>query len=298
MGNTKRVWEMTIIKQSTVLSVLLTVALAWVVPTSKAATYSLTNGTSTATYDTANGLTAWTANYPLNGMNVANQQQFWYRIGSSNPEASIGTLTLVGANATDANFDGYKDTLSSLYTNAASKFTISVSSFLIGYAGQPAGENSDINTTIKITNLNGSALDFHLFLYSDFNLGYGGGSDNDIVQFLNSTTVIQSNNVPYPFGGVLQTQEISGLSPTEHEANTYPATFTSLTNSSATTLSGAGGPLTGNATWAFEWDMSIGANSSQIIQLDNQLQVPEPSSLMLGLGGLLFFAAVLRRRIS
>ncbi|HUJ71010.1 MAG TPA: PEP-CTERM sorting domain-containing protein, partial [Verrucomicrobiae bacterium] len=134
----------------------------------------------------------------------------------------------------------------------------------------------------------------HLFLYSDFNLG---PSPTETVWFPNSTTVYQSNSVAFPDGANLQTVETpqSGPTPTvSEETGLSPSILDSLTDGSPTTLSGTN-MLTGDATWAFEWDVNIGAGLSEQISLNNLLFVPEPSSLMLGLSGLLLLAVTLRR---
>jgi hypothetical protein len=77
-------------------------------------------------------------------------------------------------------------------------------------------------------------------------------------------------------------------------------TFTKLNDASATTLSDNVGPIgPGDATWAFEWDLTINPFSSTGISKDKYLHwepVPEPSTAALIAVGL-FGARWLRRKL-
>jgi hypothetical protein len=81
----------------------------------------------------------------------------------------------------------------------------------------------------------------------------------------------------------------------------YHSIYSSLTNGTPTTLSDATGPLTGDATWAFQWDAAIPANGSLSIALNKSVYVtniPEPSSLALIPAALVIVAAARRRLFS
>ena len=88
--------------------------------------------------------------------------------------------------------------------------------------------------------------------------------------------------------------------PSHYELATTFATLISLNDLLATTLSDL--PLLGvplgptDATWAFQWDFSIGSGGSAIISKDKSIRrVPEPGTLILFGFGLIGLAILGRR---
>jgi hypothetical protein len=251
-------------------------ALSWGVfsPASVAAVFTLTNENSTVSIDTSSnaGLFDWV----VDGADVAARQWYWYRVGASGGESSIDTLTQIAAALSDVDGDSLFDRLTVRYTNSVSKFTVQVQFTLQG--GLTGSKASDAAEIITIKNVGTAPLDFHFFQYSDFDLSLG---NDDIVSFLNAATAIQTN----ANGAYITTAVASPGS--GFEANLFPLTFMSLTNSTPTTLSNAVGPLTNNVTFAFQWDTTIAAGSSFIITVDqNAVMIPEPHSVLLTLAGL------------
>src|SRR5258707_9537392 len=85
------------------------ILLAGFAASAHATTFTLSDKNSSATIDPSsqNGMFNWT----VNGVNQLAQQWFWYRVGSTGPESSINTLSLLSATASDTNGNGLNDTL-------------------------------------------------------------------------------------------------------------------------------------------------------------------------------------------
>src|SRR5262249_23110901 len=95
------------------------------------------------------------------------RQWFWYRVGSTGKEKPVNALSLL-----DVDCVGTK-ALSVLYGN--SQFHLELSFELIG--GAWGSGASDILERVTIQNISGGSLQFHLFQYSDFDLGDTGPGD-------------------------------------------------------------------------------------------------------------------------
>src|SRR5207245_4856892 len=129
---------------------------------------TLTDLNSVAQIDTGSqaGMFRWT----VDGVSQLAQQWFWYRIGSSGPEASINTIS------PPVNNQATPRQLSTIYTG--NLFNVRVDYMLNG--SLPGSGRSDMNETITINNTSATALDFHFFQYSDFDLN--GTPAGDTVQ--------------------------------------------------------------------------------------------------------------------
>lgn len=244
--------------------------------------YVITNGNSSVTVqaDTDYGMSDWT----VDGQTQLYKQWFWYRTGASSKEKPINSLS---SSSTLIN----PSTLNSLYT--ASNFKIDVTYSLLG--GGAGSGSSAITEQIKISNLTGSALDFHFFQYVDFDLG---GS------YLGDTVTLEQNLLGL-FEKAYQTKgnayfadEIVSPAASHGEVGLSQSILTKLMDVSATTLNDSVGPVTGDAVWAFQWDVLIPSHSSFTIAINKSVYVvPEPSALaLISVGAILL--GVARRRLS
>jgi len=201
------------------------------------------------------------------------RQWFWYRVGSTGGENTINHLNRISAQQTSAS------TLTTLYRNSG-QFSIEVSYSLLG--GAEGSGFSMIGEQIKITNLSGSPLDFHFFQYVDFDLG--GSNLGDTVQLGQNNSGLFDSAYQNK-GSSYFADEIVSPGAQHGEAGLYPSIYNKLTDNSPTTLSDDSGPVTGDATWAFQWDAAIPVGGSFSIGLNKSvyvaIPVPEPSVLVL-----------------
>ena len=242
---------------------------------------TLTSGNSSVTINAASqtGMNNWT----VDGQNQLNQQWFWYRIGSSGPEAAINTINPPVENQLSASI------LQTTYANSIFSATILYS--LVG--GALGSGTSDMSEQISIQNLSGATLSFHFFQYADFNLG--GTPNNDT----GDLSMLRRNS----YSGAVQYNNACQLSenvdtvvsqPANHaQFGTGSTILSSLTDGSTTTLNG-NTAAAGNVNWALEWDVNIAAGGTLLISKDLNIvgvvpvgPVPEPATWSFVLLGLL-----------
>jgi len=245
-------------------------------------TYTLTDNGSTALVDPDSG--AGMYHWSIDGQNQLEKQWFYFRVGNldvAQPINSISSSILLNNNA---------NTLVTSYANA--QFSLTISYVLTG--GSFGAGSADILETISVQNNSGSPLDFHLFQYSNFDLLGTPGLDS--VQFLGLDSVIQKEGLFGIQEGIIQPEASFG----EASLAGLGGTLDKLTTVPGYNLNNNMGPITGDVTWAFQWDYTIANGASLDVFKDKTLivpTIPEPTSLSLiavGLGALL--TASSRRR--
>lgn len=258
---------------------------------------SLTDGN--ASVDINPNSQAGAYNWFVDNMDQLTQQWYWYRVGNT-AEASIDTLSYGGVTTSGNN--------QAVLSYSGVGFTLQLTYSLLG--GSAGSGASDLAEQLRVVNTSGNALDFHLFLYADFDLGGTAGGD----------TVSNVTYAPFPisapgFNSVIQedatgfttkfTQQTTfGTFANRAEAEAFPNTLNKLNDGSDTSLLNAGasfGPVgPGDMTYAFQWDLNLAAGGSKVIAVDKRISIqviPEPTTAALGLLGLAALAGTLRKRI-
>jgi len=221
-------------------------------------------------------MTSWV----IDGINVLNQQSFFYRTNPGGVGSSISPLSLTQLlpNSLSATFAGSGFNVTTVYT-------------LIG--GAAGSGTSDISEQVKIQNTTSSPLVFNFFQYANF---AGSGT---VILGQNSRGFF--NEAFISGGGLVVTENLdTGISPGANDGQVgAPATILN-------DITGVAGfnpndiTTTGQGAWVLEWERTIGANGSLIISKDlNAAGVtvaPEPPAWSLVSIGLIAFGAIKQYR--
>nr|MDA8413462.1 Ig-like domain-containing protein [Desulfobacteraceae bacterium] len=249
--------------------------------TSIAAIWTVGNSYDSATIDSSGispatnfpyGVTDWSDKY-AGGLPSANiyhplwREWFWYRIGTTGKQTSFDKLPVTGTQSSDFS------TATLVYT--APSFTATVG-FTMGDKAAPS-YNSSFIKTITIKNITSSALDYHLYTYSDLDISLVG---NDNIVIVKGERAIQTG-----FEGrtLIQT---STLKPSHYDIDTTASSPGSILDSlengtDPLILSDFAGPFpeSGDMQFVYQYDLNIPANGSVTFTVTDKIATTNPMTV-------------------
>lgn len=225
--------------------------------------------------------------WQVEGVDHLWELDYFYRIGSTGPETNLNTIAPhVGTVAIDSNpfTDQRPDTVSMLYSTPG-VVDVELKISLLG--GQVGSGWSDVTHQVKISNTGNEVMDFHLFEYTDFDLG--GTFDDDTGVILSANKISQSDGI-----WQMSVSEVVTPDASHWDIANFPVLANSLKDADTTVLTDSVGPITGDVEYVLQWDMVLQPGESFILSKD-MLIVPEPSSIAL-VGVISGLGVFIRRR--
>jgi hypothetical protein len=217
----------------------------------KAQPITLMSGSLGATIDPASQLGLKSVGANGSGSIYGGQQWYWYRIGNSNGQSSLNTISAPAVSFLSA----YNCFIQ--YSNSS----VAVELYCDFYAS-PNGV-CDVSQVLTISNVTSTAFDFHLFKFSHLSSPQPSLETVLISQNVFSSSVGQSS-APY-----MVLESVQGSSVTSHaEANVFPQTLLALNSGSPLTLNDTLQAGPGDVTWALQWDFTIQPGSSVFLSCD------------------------------
>jgi hypothetical protein len=258
---TYRVW----LYQSTLIAILF----AGPVVQSKATAYTLSNSTWNVTFDTA--VSSGLPHGQVPGVVNLVQQSLYYSINGG----SLNAVTNLSLNLSKSGINNPR--ITAKYTSAGN-LSVAAAYTLNGTA---------LSENITFQNLSTSSQTVSLFQFSDLILG--GASGAQLVNMIsNSPTQYEADQTG---GGIsLQNQvqfvgTITGT--TEMQADGNGALFGPFVSGPPNILDNVTWNASGNAVFAYEWDVTLAPGTSFQISEISTITVPEPSAMALIMSGLL-----------
>ncbi len=245
---------------------------------SSAQIVTLANGNASSQIDL--GSSTGMFNWMIDGVNILNQQSFFYRTSAGSVGSSISPLAITQLipGSVSATFAGNGFNVTTVYN-------------LIG--GAAGSGTADMSEQIKVQNNTAAPLVFNFFQYANF-------AGNGIVE-LGQNSRGFFNEAFITGGGLVVTENLdTGISPGADagQVGNPTAILNDITgtpgfNPNSTDTSGPG-------AWVLEWERTISPNGSLIISKDlNAAGVtvaPEPPAWSLVSIGLIAFGAVKQYR--
>ncbi|MGA2723320.1 MAG: PEP-CTERM sorting domain-containing protein [Bryobacteraceae bacterium] len=215
------------------------------------------------------GIYSWS----VDGVNQLAQQWYWYRIGATGVAQSIDNLGLLSI------VQALPDQATLSYGSATGLEVI----LKLTLDGGPVGSGlGDLDTQVQIDNHASATTTVHFFEYNNFELNGVTGGQSVTLTGTPVNSAIQSN------GLTSLAEEVAGPAPEEYEAALTPVILNGLNTVSGYTLNDTATAGPGDATWAFEWDKTLGHNGAYLLSKDESLSVvvPEPATIF-GMGVIL-----------
>jgi len=273
------------------LTCLLVLPCVLATQTSRAQDYTITDNNSSIGFNVANGgfgpagLNSWV----VDGVNQLYRQSFFYRVGTGQ-EYTLDNITASPLVSLSGN------NIEVTYAN--SSFGIKLSYTLEGYALGTGRSGATLG--VNVINYQASSLDFHLFQYSDFDLGGTAGSQT--VNFLKALG--KFNRAAQTSGSSWMTNTFVGTALPNPiplvEANYFNATIAGLSDLNQTAFNSSStnaGP--GDVTYAIQYDLLLNAGESFALSETFSMAVPEPTSTALIIigGAWLAFTRKYRKKV-
>ena len=252
-----------------------------------ASVVTLTDGSAVGTYDidgASPGMSLWA----VDGVTHLAAHGLWVRVGNT-AEIAVGSLSLVGYQMTDTNFNFQDDTLSLRYRNDVDNYVVDVELRLDGSSSE-----STIFRQVRIINEGTGTLDMHLFEYFD----YASAGPTEYARIENANTIVDSGSAYI----LAETSMTSGVAPDKLELGDAAALLAMLTDGVPDELAGdgVGTEYAGiDGAWAAQWDVTlapVGTGGESFVTVQQRwVSTPEPSMLIiLAVGGI----GALRRRLA
>jgi hypothetical protein len=228
----------------------------------------------------------------INGVNQVNStsgQWYYVRLGSPTATGAATPLNNTAFTLADTATTSTLDTTYSAIAPASVGVPYDVKVDYTGLVG--ATNQAQLPQSITIDNLSSSfALTISLYEYNHFNLN---GQTKDNVTFLNTPVNTADQNSTT---GASMSEVNATPTPNAYQAAAGSTIINDLTSSSFVGLNDTNAVSTGanDAAWAFEWDFTIPADSSVQVSKNVNVNVPEPATISLAMGGMSLLS--LRRR--
>ncbi len=210
---------------------------------------TLTHGNSVISVDTSSvlGVFSWT----VDGIDQLSQESIWFRLGPAGAEEPVNSLLQTAITATP-------NTLNVRYAHA--NFTVTLNMVLTG--GAAGSGQANLVETVTVNNTSTVALALHLFQYADFDVD--GDFDGNTLS-ISAGTAAQT--------GLTAGVAVSTASPPPQfsQAALVPGLIDLLSDLDPTTLTNVPGPITGDASFANQWDLSVAAAGSTQISLSSSI---------------------------
>jgi len=219
---------------------------------------TLTNGNSMVQIDPNSqaGVFAWT----VDGTDQLNQHWFWLR-QTNNPQLSFDQLgSPLGTSVTSSN---------ATFSYLALPQGLNVALSFILKGGATGSHASTLSEIISIQNVNTSSNAVHVYDYTDFDLGGSGAADS--VSFPTTNSAVQQ-------GEGMTASQLVQPTPNYWEGSWYAFAYDAINSATPAVLSDSIIPnQSGDQTFAFQWDATLGAGQTLVLNLANNIQAPQTS---------------------
>jgi uncharacterized repeat protein (TIGR02543 family) len=204
-------------------------------PLAPEAVIQLANGNATVQIEPGStlGMTSW----KVDGIEALSRQADYIRVDDAGPEIALAALRLVHVHTGPQN---------ATVEYAGTGFSVRTDYTLIG--GAAGSGQAVLAESIDLINTGGATLEMHLFRYADLDVGGQTG--------FNTLSATASGATQTAADGSTATITVSPAA-SEFEAALFQETADALGDLEPTTLRNLSGPVVGDGTVAYEWDVVL-----------------------------------------